>query len=483
MSNNTTRQTQSAIPDASARDVVAAFKQNTGLVATVVDTLLERAESSAWMGAMIAIGRSSAMQQAALCDARDRSLTLGPLHGLPLVVKDNIDVAGMPTTSGSPVLAGHVPQTSASSIQRLLNAGAVVLGKTNLHELCFGITSNNATYGPVRNPYAPDRIAGGSSGGTAAAIASGLAPAGIGSDTGGSLRIPAALCGVVGFRPTTGRWPSDGVVTISSTRDTVGPMAHTVADCALLDAVVCAESSAPAELDLTGVRIGVPKQLFWETLEPSVERAAQAVLNLLSKAGVALVECDVGIDSDECTQAGMTVALYESLPCLQKYMASHRLAFNAAKVTSQIASADVRGIFESLLGPQAPTAAAYQHAMHTLRPALRQAYAQCFARYKLSALIFPTTPLPAALIGEDDTVLLAGQAVPTFLTYTRNVGPGSFAGIPGITLPIGCNAAGLPLGIALDGPVNSDRQLLALAHAVQALLPPMPRPPAFAKTT
>jgi indoleacetamide hydrolase len=482
MSSNTIRQTQSAITDASAQGVVSAIQHSTALATTLVDTLLRRAESSAWMGAMIAIERSSALHQAALCDARDRSSTSSPLHGLPLVVKDNIDVAGMPTTSGSPVLAGHVPLTSASAVQRLLDAGAVVLGKSNLHELCFGITSNNATYGPVRNPYAPERIAGGSSGGTAAAIAAGLAPAGIGSDTGGSLRIPAALCGVVGFRPSTGRWPSDGVVTISNTRDTLGPMARTVADCALLDAVVCNAPLSLAPMGLQGVRIGVPRQLFWQTLEPSMAHAAQAVLVQLSQAGVELVECDVGIDNDECTQAGMAVALYESLPCLQKYMASHHLVFDAVKITSRIASPDVRGIFESLLGPQAPALPAYQHALQVQRPALRQAYAQCFARHNLSALIFPTTPLPAALIGQDDTVLLAGQQVSTFLTYTRNVGPGSFAGIPGITLPMGCNDAGLPLGIALDGPVHSDRQLLALAQAVQALLPPTPRPPVFVQT-
>jgi indoleacetamide hydrolase len=483
ISPSSTDPSQSALTDADAQTVVSTIRHSTALTVPLVESLLRRAENRAWMGAIIHIASANAMQQAAQRDGVDGAIAKAPLHGLPVVVKDNIDVAGLPTTSGSPVLAGHVPRRSASALEKLLDAGAVVVGKTNLHELCFGITSNNAAYGPVRNPYAPDRIAGGSSGGTAAAIAGGLAPAGIGSDTGGSLRIPAALCGVVGFRPTTGRWPSDGVVTISNTRDTLGPMARTVADCALLDAVVCGEPTSLATLNLQGVRIGVPKPLFWQTLEPSMAHAAQAVLALLAKAGVELVECDVGIDNDQCTQAGMTVALYESLPCLQVYMASHNLAFDAAKITSQIASPDVRGVFESLLGPQAPTAEAYLQALQTYRPALRQAYAQCFARHNLAALIFPTTPLPAALIGEDDTVLLAGQQVPTFLTYTRNVGPGSFAGIPGISLPMGCNDAGLPLGIALDGPIGSDRQLLALAHAVQALLPRMPRPRAFLQTT
>ncbi len=402
-----------------------------------------------------------------------------PLHELALVVKDNVDVAGMPTTSGSPVLAGHVPRTSAEAIARLQSAGAIVLGKANLHELCFGITSNNAAYGPVRNPYARDRIAGGSSGGTAAAIAGGLTKAGIGTDTGGSLRIPAALCGVVGFRPTTGRWPSGGVVTISHTRDTMGPMSRTVADCALLDAVVCGAPLVLPQISLAGLRIGVPRPLFWETLEASTEHAAEAVLSALTRAGVTVVECDVGIDDAACTQAGMVVAMHEALPCLEKYMASHGLPFDAAAITRNIASPDVRGIFQMLISADAPGVAAYANAIEVQRPALRRAYADCFTRHNLQALVFPTTPLPAALIGEDDTVLLAGHRVPTFSTYTRNVGSGSFAGIPGISLPMGLNADGLPLGIALDGPLGSDRTLLSIAHMIQALLPTMPTPPAL----
>ncbi len=439
-----------------------------------LDALLKRARASqaAGMGAMIYIADPDAVIQTAKSSSDSQ-----PLRQLPLVVKDNVDVAGMPTTSGSPVLTGHVPRRSAEAVARLQRAGAIVLGKTNLHELCFGITSNNAAHGPVRNPYARDRISGGSSGGTAAAIAAGLAPAGIGTDTGGSLRIPAALCGVVGFRPTTGRWPSAGVVTISSTRDTIGPMAQTVVDCALLDAVVCGEALDLPPVTLKGLRIGVPRPLFWATLEPSMAHAAENALSALAAAGVELVDCDVGIDDADCTQAGMVVALYEALPCLKKYTTSHGLAFDPTQIVPKIASPDVRGIFQLLVSADAPGDAAYAKAINEQRPALRQAYADCFARHNLQALVFPTTPLPAALIGEDDTVWLQGQRVPTFPTYTRNIGPGSFAGIPGISLPMGLNADGLPLGLALDGPLGSDRSLLAIARAIECVLPPTTQPP------
>jgi indoleacetamide hydrolase len=469
--------TSTVLSQGSVQAVLDWLQEDFSRVATLTDALLQRAERSTASGIYIHVARDQAMQQAQRHSLPARPDSHLPLHGLPLVVKDNIDVAGMPTTSGSPVLQQHTPKSSASAIGRLMGAGAVILGKVNLHELCFGITSNNATYGPVRNPHASTHIAGGSSGGTAAAIAAGLAPAGIGSDTGGSLRIPAALCGVVGFRPTPGRWPSDGVVKISDTRDTLGPMGRTVTDCAVLDAVVCNEPAELEKIALKGLRVGVPKALFWQNLDPAVAQAAQAVLTKLSTAGAVLVDCGLAIDEQACTQAGMVVAMYESLICLENYMHSHQLPFDAVQITARIASPDVRGIFESLISAQRPPASAYEDALKLQRPALRQVYADCFKRHHIEAVLFPTTPLPATPIGQDDTVMLGGQLVSTFLTYTRNVAPGSFAGQPGITVPMGCTAAGLPMGIALDGPVGADRRLLAIAQALQALLGPSPAAP------
>ena len=428
---------------------------------------LARARASNQLNALIHVGSDTASISTNAAQ---------PLRGWPLVVKDNIDVVGMPTTAGSRALSGHVPAQSASAIARLQQAGAVVLGKTNLHEFCFGITSNNAAFGPVRNPHAPDRIAGGSSGGTASAIAAGLAPAGIGSDTGGSMRIPAALCGVVGFRPTTGRWPSDGVVKISDIRDTLGPMAHSVADCALLDAVVCNQPLELTAASLKGVRIGVPRRGFWQPLEASMEAAAEAALVTLAAAGAVLVECDVGIDDDACNQAGMVIAFTETFECLEHYLKQHGLPFDPVAITARVASPDVHGIFNMLLEARGAPRAAYDHAVQVQRPALQKTYADCFVKHRIEALIFPTTPLPAALIGEDDTVMFCGAATPTFPIFTRNVGPGSVAGLPGISVPMGCNSQGLPLGLALDGPAGSDRRLLALAMGFQALMPLMPKP-------
>jgi mandelamide amidase len=369
-----------------------------------------------------------------------------------------------------------MPIRSALAATRLIEAGAVVIGKANLHEFSLGITTNNGGFGAARNPYDPRRIPGGSSGGTAVAVASGMVTVGLGSDTGGSLRIPAALCGVVGFRPSTGRWPSDGVVKVSWTRDTVGPIGRTVADCALLDAIVCQEAIPSGKISIQGIRIGVPRPAFWEMLEPSVASAAESVLTKLSAAGAVLVECDVGINMEACTHAGMLIALYELLPSMAEYMKSHGLVFDPEAIGRQIASPDVSGIFASLLGENAPSAEAYEEAVKNHRPKFQKAYADCFQSQQLEALIFPTTPLPAALIGEDETVELLGETVPTFLTFARNVGPGSLVGLPGVSIPMGLNAIGLPLGIALDGPRGSDRRLLAIAEALEALLPKLPRP-------
>jgi indoleacetamide hydrolase len=419
---------------------------------------------------------ASAAEIAALMASRSSPRPAQSLAGMSLIVKDNIDVAGMPTTAGSRALGSIIPQVSAPVIQRLLDAGATVHGKANLHEFSLGITTNNAAFGPARNPYSLLHIPGGSSGGTASAVGAGLAPAGIGSDTGGSLRIPAALCGVIGFRPTTGRWPSQGVVTISNTRDTVGPIAKTVADCALLDAVVCQSDVALPNVPAKAIRLGVPRAGFWDNLEPSVAAQCQAFLVYLAQNGVQLIEVSLNIDLDECTQTGMVIALYELWPNIQAYLQQHNKPFDASAIAARVSSPDVRGLMQMLLTDAAPPESAYQEALKIARPKFQRAYADCFSRHQLDALIFPTTPLPAARIGEDETVLLNGQAVPTFLTFTRNVGPGSLVGLPGICLPIGVNAEGLPLSIALDGPAMQDRALLAVATTIEALLPPMPKP-------
>ncbi len=217
-----------------AVEVLAAFERGEIRVSEYVDLLLERCEQYRDLNAFIYQNPDGIRDAAIRADrARDAGETLGPLHGLPIILKDNIDTREMPTTGGTPALKGHRPLENAPIVQSLLEAGAIIFGKANMHELAHGITNNNKAFGPVRNPHDRTKIPGGSSGGCGAAVGARLVPAGIGTDTGGSVRIPAALCGIVGFRPTVGRYPQRGIVPISHTRDTAGPMTRSVVDTAV----------------------------------------------------------------------------------------------------------------------------------------------------------------------------------------------------------------------------------------------------------
>ena len=400
-----------------------------------------------------------------------------PLFGVPLVFKDNIDVAGMPTTAGSPWMADHVPRINAGVTQRLLDAGALVLGKSNLHEWSQGVTGHNHAYGPARNPHDPTRIAGGSSGGNAVVLATQAAPAAIGTDTGGSVRVPAALCGLVGFRPTIGRWPDDGMVPISPTFDTAGAMARSVADCWLLDGAVTGGSICGPAASLRGLRIGVPQAYFWEPLDPAVSAVCHEGLDRLRDAGVVLVPCDpIGVGR-LFAQGSMSISLFEILPALAAYFERHGRAFDARALTEAVVSPDVRPLFERLLDARRVTPEAYAHAMVTLRPQMQAAYRACFAEHRVEALVFPTAPLPASRIGEDDTVVLCGEPMSVFSTYIRNSGPAGMAGLPSVSLPAGLTADGLPVGLELDGPPGTDLRLLAISRAIETVLPTAPVAP------
>jgi Asp-tRNA(Asn)/Glu-tRNA(Gln) amidotransferase A subunit family amidase len=441
------------------------------------DALLGRAAQLADLNAFI---HHDATQVRAAARAADQQRASGAkpglLHGVPLALKDNLDTAGVPTTAGTPGLRANRPSRNAPVVQRLLDAGALVFGKANLHELAYGITNNNAGFGAARNPYDRTRIPGGSSGGVGVAVGARMVAGGIGSDTGGSVRIPAALCGIVGFRPSTGRWSQSGIVPISHTRDTAGPMARSVADCALLDRVVTG-SAELATASLRGLRVGVPREHFWENLDTEVASLMEATLRALKEHGVVLVQADIPGAARLDNEAGFPIALYETIVDLDAYLAEHGSTMRYADVVAQVASPDVKGLLQSLLGEGAVPEAVYRHALDVQRPQLQAAYREYFRRHDVSAVVFPTTPLPAASIGQDETVTLNGQAVPTFPTFIRNCSPASVAGIPGISLPAAMTSAGLPLGLELDGPHNADAHLLAIARAVEAVLPRTPAPP------
>ena len=430
-----------------------------------VQSALTRAEKFKDLGAMIYLDKVGAVARAKSLDGS------GILSGLPIVVKDNTHVAGMPNTAGTAALRNFIPAQNNPSVQRLVDAGAVVIGKANMHELAFGITSNNATFAPVRNFHNPERIAGGSSGGTAVAVAAGIVEMGLGTDTGGSSRIPAALNGVVGFRPSQGRYPAGGVTPISSTRDTVGPMANNVTNTALLDCVITNCATTAKAVSLNDLRLGVPRTYFYENVSADVESVTKATLAKLAAAGVTLVEVEMpGLEAAN-NGAGFAVALYEFMQEFPDYLQTNTTGVTLAEVVEQMVSTDVKATVLSQMGEQAIPESAYREAIDRFRPELMAIYDKAFSSYDVAAMILPTTPLTATPIKtSDETVLLNGVESPTFLTLIRNTDPTSNAGLPSLTLPAGVDSEGLPIGIMLDGPNNSDRQLFNIALAIESLL-------------
>jgi indoleacetamide hydrolase len=466
-----------------AAEIVAAIRAKTTTALSVVRAAIERAEQVKDLNALIILNKDAALAAARKVDAGEIS---GALAGLAIVVKDNINTRDMPTSGGTPALQHARPNQNAPSLQKLLDAGAIVIGKANMHELAFGITSTNlASFaGPVKNPYDKTRIPGGSSGGTAAAIAARIVTCGLGSDTGGSTRVPAALTGTVGLRPSVGNGGAQRryhdanlVVPISHTRDTVGPMGRTVADVALLDCVITGTAMAAAE-PLHGKRLGIPAA-FWSGLDRELETVVKVARTKLADAGVVLVDADVDGVFELNGKVSFPVALHEPIADIPAYLnASGIEGMTLADIAGAIASPDVKGAFDAITADA--FGAAYPDAIAVHRPALQKLYQAYFRDNNLDAMLFPTTIAPAPPIdlekGSGEMSINDGMPVPTFGAMIRNTDPGSNAGIPGLSLFAGMTPGGLPVGLEIDGPLGSDAKLLGLGLSIEALLGSAPPP-------
>ena len=441
-----------------------------------VQAMLERNGEMAHLNALVCLDEQSVLASAAQRDRQRRDNGNPALLGAPLLLKDNINTADLPTSGCTPALKGHVPPASAPITQVLLDAGAVIFGKSNMHELAFGITNNNPTFGPARNPYNPDLIPGGSSGGTAVAVAAGILPAGLGTDTGGSTRLPAALCGICGFRPTIGRSPTTGIIPISSTRDTPGPMARAVEDLQLLDRIMAADTGPDETVNLADVRLGVPRAYYYENLETGMENVIESTLDLLGASCKALVEVDLERVAELNDSVGFPLALYEARRDMIEYLAGSAPGVSIEDVLAQIASPDVKEVYSAVVSGAAVTETVYKDAISVHRPEMQALFSDYFADNNLDALVIPTVPMTAPPIGHDVTVELNGQQLPTMATIIRNTDPSSNAGIPSLSVAVGLAANGLPVGVCLEGPAGTDRRLLAIGKALQDEVGLLPRP-------
>lgn len=452
----------------SAEQTIAAIRQRDRLASDEMRETLQRAHQQRSLNSLSWLDEAGALEQAR---EQDRRGDAGVLAGLPLVVKDNIDVAGMPTSLGTALLADEPVPRSAVLIQRLQQAGAIVMAKAGMHELASGASGLNLARGDVRHPFLPQHVVGGSSSGSAAAVAAGIVPVAIGTDTGASVRLPASFCGLAGFRPSLlnqqgcPRYPAQGIAPISVSRDTAGVLARRVGDICLLDSVISGESLMLPPRPLAGLRLGVPRQHFWQRLDPQVEQAASAVLSRLAKAGVILVEANIPQVAELSVKAGYPLASWEMLRDLPGYLAQRASRFNFAALRAAIASPDVVALLDDAATVDY---ASYQTALTQWKPQLAAGYQDYFHQHRLDGMIFPTVPL---LPPKMPRWQHAGEASANqlFRRLIANCEPASVVGLPAISLPLARTAAGIPVGIELQYHCAKDAELLATALSIEAL--------------
>lgn len=435
--------------------------------AQAVKTTLAKLEKQAALNLVTELNDQSALELAERLDAATGS-EAGLLHGVPLIVKANIAVAGMRHDGACPALSANIAKKNAAIVQRLCEAGAIPVAMANMHELAFGTTSANAHFGSVGNPHDPSRMTGGSSGGTAAAIGAGIFDIGLGTDTGGSGRIPAAFCGCAGLRPTTGRYPGEGILKLTDTLDTISIMGSDMEHLAKLDAAIMSEAPIEAH-DAAQIRLLVVGDPFWLGINEEMGKLGRRALDKLETAGVALIERNAPELETLTAAAGFPIALFETERNWQ-LLASVLAGLSMAEFADRIASPDVRGLYQQMARGEMPGEDAYRAAMDHHRPELQKALAGLFSQTGADAIVFPTLARSAPPIDETEMIDIDGQSLPLFPTMTRRELTASIAGLPALTLAAGLCGDGLPFGIELVGPSGSDRRLLAIGRAIEAKL-------------
>jgi aspartyl-tRNA(Asn)/glutamyl-tRNA(Gln) amidotransferase subunit A len=388
--------------------------------------------------------------------------TRGPLHGIPVALKDLYETAAIRTTAGAKIHADHVPAEDCTVARRLRDAGTILLGKLNTHEYAYGCTTNNPHFGATRNPWNLDHIPGGSSGGSGAAIAAGLATATTGTDTGGSIRIPASICGVVGLKPTYGRVSKAGVLPLSYLFDHAGPVTRTVEDAALvLNAIAGYDPADPSSVrtalddysavlggSIRGLRIGVPRPYFFERLDDEVASAVERALGELRMLGAEVQDVEIaGVEAGVGAVFGLVLAEAQEIHA------------DVLRTRPGDLGADVRDILSS---PTPDT--------RSLMRALRRRDALCasmrIALESVDLLVTPTTPVVAARIGQE-TVRYGGVEESILMAMIRCTAPFNATGLPALSQPCGFTRAGLPVGLQLIGRPFDEATVLRAGHAYE----------------
>jgi aspartyl-tRNA(Asn)/glutamyl-tRNA(Gln) amidotransferase subunit A len=439
-------------------------------------------QQNAELNAYLTLSQERAYAQADKIDASiSRGETLPALAGVPVAVKDAISTKGVRTTCGSKILENYVPPYDATAVERLENAGAVILGKTNCDEFAMGSSNENSAYGPVRNPVAKDRVPGGSSGGSAAVVAANLAVAALGTDTGGSIRQPASYCGVAGLMPTYGRVSRYGLVAFASSLDKIGPFAANVPDAAAVLAVIAGHDpndstsanvpvedySAAIEKPVKGLRIGVPQDYFGAGLDAEVKEKVEAAIAALERLGCARIPLQMP-HTDYAIAAYYIIATAEASSNLARYdgvryglrVPGSTLIEMYRKTREKGFGAEVKR--RIMLGTYA-LSAGYYDAYYLRAQKVRSLIAQDFsdAFQKVDVIVTPTAPAPAFRLGEKTS-----DPLEMYLADIYTV-TGSLAGVPGISVPCGLTKAGLPVGMQIFGPHFREANVLRIGRAFE----------------
>ena len=411
---------------------------------------IERLDSQ--LNAFITVTSETALLEA---DQRDRELASGidrgPLHGIPIAHKDLMRTRGVRTTAGSRIYADYIPERDAAIVTRLHEAGAISVGKTGLHELAYGITSNNPHFGAIHNPWDLASIPGGSSGGSAVAVAARMVAFTTGTDTGGSIRVPASFCGIVGMKPTFGRVNIRGVLPLGFSQDHVGPLTHTVRDAAVAFQAMLDDPTGyvpPANADLIGLRVGWPKNFFMEQVDPEVEAAVREAFRAGADLGARLIELEMP-DMKALRAAAATCLLVEAVTAVRPYL-DRRADFGA----------DVLAMLDQ---GEAIPAIDYIEAQRTRRRIGRQ-FAHLFE--EVDCIFTPTTPITAPKIGQS-SVEIRGATEEVRTAATRFTRVMNALGLPAISIPCGFSRSGLPIGLQIIAASRQEDLLLGIAAAME----------------
>lgn len=427
------------------------------------------------LNAFITVFHDESLERAREAEAEIRNgKDLGPLHGLPIALKDIIYVEGTQSTAGSNFFSEESPQFDAALVSKLRDAGAIIIGKTNLHEFAFGVTTENPHFGATANPWDTSRVPGGSSGGSAAAVVAGCCAGALGSDTGGSIRIPAAVCGHVGLKPTFGRVSVHGVLELAQSLDTVGPMCRYVHDVALMMNTLAGYDPRDVHSEnqpvpnyteglngpVRGFRAGIPKQHFFDDLDPEVERTVLAAIKTLEELGVEIIELNLPA-AEAGHEVTIKLLMAEAGQFHEERLAAHRGNYGV----------DVRELLEEGLSL---SAADYIKTIR-VREIVKREFVEAFEQ--VDCILSPTAPVPAPLRSTHD---LSGGSESNRIRprLTRNTRLINLLGLPSISVPCGFaqvestdSKEGLPVGLQISGPWWSERTLLHIAHAYERATP------------